>query len=73
MTPKQARTILTDLFRGYTDHLVRAIADTKDNEQARIVAHRHITPILDALSDNAGQPMDAAYIAYLIQYAHGTH
>jgi hypothetical protein len=69
MTPKQARAILKDLFRGYADHLDRAIADTRDNEQARIVAHRHITPIIDALSDNAGQPMDATYIAYLIQYS----
>lgn len=69
MTPKQARAILKDLFRGYNDHLKRAIADTKDNEQARIVAHRHITPIIDALSANAGQPMDATYIAYLIQFS----
>lgn len=69
MTPKQARSILKDLFRGYEDNLERAIADTRDNEQARIVAHRHITPIIDALSANAGQPMLDTYIAYLIQYS----
>ena len=66
---------LAKLFRGYPEHLERAIADLKDNECVSIVAHRHITPIIDAISTNAGQPMLAPYVAYIIQHtiSNNTH
>jgi hypothetical protein len=70
MTPTQARKTLEQLFKGHKRHLTAAIRDTTNNEQARIVAHRHIEPIIDAINTNAGQEMGPTHIAYLIQFAH---
>lgn len=69
MTPKQARHTLNQMFKNHRGHLRRAIRDFEDGEQARLVAHRHVEPILVDLEAAQGQQLDATYVAYLIEYA----
>lgn len=68
MTPQQARETLHHLFNQHPQHLVRAVRDFEDGEQARIVAHRHIEPIISELEAVQGQRLDPTYLAYLIEY-----
>ena len=57
---------LEQIFLGHEDALNACVADFGNERSASFVARDHIAPILADLEDNAGQPLDPTYVAYLI-------
>jgi hypothetical protein len=69
MTPSKAKEALDSLFEGHLDVLLDAIAMLR-SESAPVVAQSLIEPVIGDISTKAGQPMDATFLAYLIEYAY---
>lgn len=58
------------LFKGLEGNLRAAIKDLNAGQFASNVAREHIQPVIARVEKNAGQQMDPAYVAYLIEFAH---
>jgi hypothetical protein len=59
---------LLTLFEGIEGMPKRALDGLRAGKSARSVADEFIEPHIKAIEENAGQEMDAGYIAHLLEF-----
>lgn len=60
---------LNRLFHGHERTLAVCLIELAAGLDVNTLARKRIEPVLSDLEANAGQPMDAKFIAYMCQYS----